>query len=243
MIKRLHLATRAGDQDADEFARAWRAAVERTVAAPADRRPERVSVATALRSFDEQPRHDAAAAWWFPDEEAVVRFEAWLDAAGEIGGALDRLVDPDRSPVVVAEEVVVRGHDWLARRWADGGTRVQHVALAVRADHLTSSAFSARWRDHAGQARAGRDRVPTPIPGPARGLAYVQDHPCPRTTGKWAYDAVSEVWFDDVEGVRQRVDWFRDNDVGRPEDLFRATWFLVLEEAVLHPIGAGVASR
>lgn len=237
MIKRLQFATRAGELDAGEFDGAWRDVVASTAGAPTHVRPVRVTASTTLRSFDEQPHHDAMAAWWFADEEGVARFEAWLDASDEVSAAIDRIVDRDRSPTVVAEEVVVRGEDWLDRRWSGGGAMVKHVALAVRADALTPGAFSARWRDHAGRARAGRDRAPIPIPDAARGQAYVQDHPCARATGEWAYDAVSEVWFDDVAGVQERVAWFRDNEVGVPDELFRATWFLVLEEAVVHPRG------
>ena len=49
-----------------------------------------------------------------------------------------------------------------------------------------------------------------------------------------AYDAVNEVYFDDLDGLRRRVGWFRDNRVGAAaDDLFGATWFLAVREQVI----------
>ena len=126
---------------------------------------------------------------------------------------------------VVAEEAVLRGAPWLEQRWRDGGPVVKHMALATRAAGLTQAEFAARWRSHAGTAGG------TPIPDEARGLAYVQNHPVP---GEWPYDAVNEVYFRDLDGLRRRVEWFR-RSVPAPADgsLFGQSWLLAVREVVI----------
>jgi hypothetical protein len=136
---------------------------------------------------------------------------------------------------VVVDEVVLRGADWLAERWLDGGPRYKHLALARRADGLSALEFSRRWREHAGQVGgASSSAPPTPIPEDVRGQAYVQNHPVPRPNGDWTYDAVNEVYFDDLDRLLGRIRWFRDNRVGaQPAELFGASWFLAVRETVL----------
>jgi hypothetical protein len=126
---------------------------------------------------------------------------------------------------VVAEEAVVRGAPWLEQRWKDGGPMVKHMALATRAAGLTQPEFAARWRAHAGTAGGAR------VPDEARGLAYVQNHPI---AGQWPYDAVNEVYFDDLDGLRRRVEWFRGN-VPAPADgsLFGQSWLVAVREVVI----------
>ena len=126
---------------------------------------------------------------------------------------------------VVAGERILRGEEWLARRWRDGGDRLKHMALATRAAGLTQAEFSRRWRSHAG--RAGM----AVIPDVARGLAYVQNHPVP---GDWPYDAVNEVYFDDLDGLKARVEWFRAN-VPDPADgvLFSSSWLIAVREVIV----------
>ena len=104
-----------------------------------------------------------------------------------------------RGDAVVAHEVVLRGAEWLEQRWRDGDEKFKHIALAHRAVGLSRDQFAERWRNHAGTSGG------TTIPDSARGLAYVQNHP---VNGDWAYDAVNEVWFDDIDAMRVRVDWF-----------------------------------
>lgn len=147
------------------------------------------------------------------------------------------LLDPGASPVIVAEEAVLRGAGWLDRRWRDGGDRLKHMALAVRAAGLTPAEFSRAWRSRAGQVRrAGATQV-TAIPDEVRGRAYVQNHP--DLAGERAYDAVNEVWFDDLAGLRARVEWFRANLSGPAEpgpaeaDLIRQSWFIAVREHVV----------
>jgi hypothetical protein len=78
------------------------------------------------------------------------------------------------------------------------------------------------------------------IPDDARGHAYVQNHPCPRAPGAgtagWVYDAVNEVYFDDAETLRVRINWFRENLSGLAEaDLVGQSWFISVREEVLLP--------
>jgi hypothetical protein len=69
------------------------------------------------------------------------------------------------------------------------------------------------------------------IPGHARGLAYVQNHPVP---GHWPYDAVNEVYFDDTESLLARIGYFERELSDRGEDdLISANWFLVVREEPL----------
>jgi hypothetical protein len=57
----------------------------------------------------------------------------------------------------------------------------------------------------------------------------VQNHPDPGRDA--AYDAVNEVYFDDLEGLRARVEWFRQNPPAH--DLVSRWWFLAVTEELL----------
>jgi hypothetical protein len=126
---------------------------------------------------------------------------------------------------VLAGEHILRGEQWLARRWHEGGDMLKHMALATRAAGLSQAEFSRRWRSHAGIAGAAV------IPGQARGLAYVQNHPVP---GDWPCDAINEVYFDDVAALRARVEWFRAN-VPDPADgvLFGRSALIAVREVIV----------
>ena len=148
----------------------------------------------------------------------------WL-ASGHAGVRI-----PDASvtrTAVVAEEVVLRGADWLEARWRDGGERFKHVAFARRADGLTPAEFAERWRSHAGSLGG------VPIPDEAKGRAYAQNHPLPRDVGEWPFDAVNEVWFDDVDGLRRRVEWFAEHHDPGGDDLFGPSRFLAVREVLV----------
>jgi hypothetical protein len=139
--------------------------------------------------------------------------------------------DPQAPPgALIASESVLRGRDWLERRWESGGEQFLHMALATRADGLTREEFSRRWRGHAGTAGGVR------IPDGARGLAYVQNHvvsgDCDGAgLDTVTVDAVNEVYFDDLAGLRQRVGWFAANPVSDP--LFGSSRFVCVRETVL----------
>jgi hypothetical protein len=237
VIKRIRFATRAAGTSPDDFAPAWREAVARVVETPAAARPARVAVCTTLRDPDDAvPRHDGVALEWFVDGDHLARYEMWLaTAVGEaMSAAIDEVLDADASPLLDADEHVLRGEDWLEARWRDGGAKYKHMAVARRAEGLSQAEFSQRWQTRAGQLRRAGDRVVTAIPDDTLGLAYVQNHPRPRPGGEWAYDAVNEVWFDDLDGLQRRVEWFRENlRDGAEDDLVRENWFLVVREEVV----------
>jgi hypothetical protein len=237
MIKRIRFATRARHLTNDAFAARWPQAVAGSAAAPLDVRPSRIAVCTTLPELTgPDPKHDGIGFEWFTDADHLARFESWLgtpDGKSSLA-AIDEVVDGDASPVIVAEESVVRGADWLERRWQEGGPKLKHMAIALRAAGLTAAEFAERWSNHAGRLGGSGAAPATVIPDDARGLAYVQNHPCPRPAGDWAYDALNEVWFDDVESLRVRIEWFRENPPDhRDDDLFRQSWFVAAREEVV----------
>ncbi|MGI8329406.1 EthD domain-containing protein [Actinomadura scrupuli] len=237
MIKRLRFATRRQDVPAEAFREAWPRAVAGAAHAPPDVRPSRVVACTTLLGLTgPDPKHDGIGIEWFTGADHLRRFEEWLatPAGGPLLQQAGTVVDRNAGPVVVAEESVMRGAEWLERRWRDGGERLKHMAIALRAEGLTPAEFSERWRNHAGQVRRPGAAGATVIPDDARGHAYVQNHPCPRTSGEWAYDAVNEVYFDDAESLRTRIEWFRENlAAGSQEDLVRRSWFIAVREEVV----------
>ncbi|MFC5752233.1 EthD domain-containing protein [Actinomadura rugatobispora] len=240
MIKRIRCAARGKGVSAAEFAEAWPGVVAGAAHAPPDVRPSRVAVCTTVPGLEgAAPRHDGVGIEWFADAGHLRGYQAWLlESSG--GRTLLRraveLVEYRASPVVVAEESVMRGEDWLERRWRDGGARLKHMALALRAAGLTPAEFSERWRNHAGRVGRAGPAGAAAIPADARGQAYVQNHPSPRANGEWAYDAVNEVYFDDVEGLRKRIEWFRENVTAQAnEDLVRRSWFIAVREEVVPP--------
>ncbi len=180
-------------------------------------------------------RHDGVGLEWFTDADHLARYDGWLetDDGRSLTAAIDRVLVPESSPLIAADEGVMRGAEWLEQRWRDGEDKFKHMAVALRASGLTLAEFSELWKSRAGQVRRAGDETVTVIPDVARGLAYVQNHPRPRSTGEWAYDAVNEVYFDDLAGLQQRVDWFRENLDGTEDDLVRENWFLVVREEVL----------
>jgi hypothetical protein len=156
--------------------------------------------------------------------------EEWFDDSPGITASAPVITSPAYAVVVAATESVMRGPSWLDQRWRDGGGCVKHMALATRAAGLTPAEFAERWRSHAGTAGG------VIIPDAARGQAYVQNHPVPLPagSGEWPYDAVNEVYFDDLAGLRERVEWFRSN-VARPADgeLFGQSWLIAVREVVV----------
>lgn len=156
---------------------------------------------------------------WFDDEDALADLAEW-DTDGDIP-----------RNVVIAREIVQRGADWLDRRWTQAGRKWKHVALARRARHLDFAEFSQRWKAKAGFASTRSGSAPSPIPEAARGLAYAQNHPVPRASGDWLFDAITEVWFNDAASMQQRVDWFRENLA--QDDLFAETCLFAVTEDVL----------
>ncbi len=116
VIKRITFANRAGDVPREVFA---------ATSAPDDARPARVTVCTALPGLgDGEPAHDVIGFEWFTDVADAERFEGWLEAEDA------RIRKP--GTVLVADELVLRGANWLEQRWRDGGERLKHMAIALR---------------------------------------------------------------------------------------------------------------
>jgi hypothetical protein len=225
MLKRIRFATLAGR--ADDFPLRWRAAVASPLAAPSEARPSRVVACTVLSDVTPGAVHDGIGIEWFADDAHLARFESWLASppGTVVAGLLTDAVEVDASPVVVAEEHILRGNEWLDQRWHDGGEKLKHMAIARRAEGLSPAQFSDLWKNRAG--KVGH----VTIPAAARGLAYVQNHPVPVGDDSWAYDALNEVYFDDMEGVRTRMAFFAGS--ASEDDLVGANWFVVAREELL----------
>jgi EthD domain len=130
------------------------------------------------------------------------------------------------SVAVAVEEVVLRGAEALAARRDAGGEGLKMMSFGRRNPALSPAEFADRWRREAG--RLGGD----PIPDKLRGVAYAQDHPRPGTEP--AFDAINEVWFDRIDDLRRRMEWFAARPV--PADLWSPSecWSVSLRE---EPVG------
>ena len=108
---------------------------------------------------------------------------------------------------VVVDAEVRRGADRLVDPSTAG--RYRMMSVARRNPALRRADFADRWRAEAG--RLGGEAIPEDV----RGLAYVQDHPVGDDP---PFDAINEVWFDTLDGLRRRAEWFAARAV--PTDLF-----------------------
>lgn len=237
MIKRIQFATRRANVTAPAFSAAWPDAVAGAADAPPGARPSRIAVCTTLADLTgRHPRHDGIAFEWFADADHLERYQDWLAAPGgrRVRQQIGRIANRDASPVIVADEHILRGAGWLEQRWRGGGEKLKHMAIAMRASGLTAAEFSRAWQGRAGQLRRPGAAEVTVIPDEARGHAYVQNHPRPLTAGEWAYDALNEVYFDDADSLRTRIEWFRENLANQAEeDLVRQSWFIAAREQPL----------
>jgi hypothetical protein len=240
VIKRVRFGTRKAELAPEAFPAAWRQAASASADGPQDVRPLRVAVCTSLPEIISNPRHDGILLEWFSDLDHLERLQAWLETTGREPEVrrLHRALDWEASPVIVVDEVVLRGGVWLEQRWQEGGEKLKHMAIARRAADLTLAEFSERWKGRAGMIGRPGEAGTITIPDEARGRAYIQNHPQARRTGDWAYDAFNEVYFEDVDSLRLRVDWFKESLAGGTEDdLVRANWFLAAREEVLFNCG------
>lgn len=223
MIKRFRFFTRGRQAHPDDVVAGAGELMSASATAPVEARPLRIVLCpTMIELTGAEPRHDAVGIDWFSDPDHLRRFEAWT---------LDP--DPVDNVVVVAREHALRGAQWLHTRWHDRGPKFKHMAVAQRADGLTPAEFLDRWRNHAGSVqRPGA--APVRIPDTARGQAYLQNHPIPRTTGEWPYDAVNEVYFDTVDDLRSRIEWFERNlPSDQSDDLFGDSWLIAVREEIV----------
>lgn len=181
-------------------------------------RPARATVAAAVSGIVEEPRHEQMVTLSFTELDQL---HAFAEAVGHL----------ESGGVILTEDHVVRGGDWLVHRW-DRGPVLKHVALAKRADGLTLAEVLQAWSTHGGSVQRPGEPV-VAIPERERGLAYVQHHPRVDGDHEWPYDAITEVWFDDLEALRARADWFAFGPGSGPQALFRQSWFLALRETAL----------
>ena len=145
----------------------------------------------------------------------------------------DGASDTSRDTVLVVDEVVLRGADWLDARWRDGGDRYKHVALATRSPGLSPAEFAERWRAHASTVTTSASGPAVVVPDAVKGRAYAQDHPVPGAPPA-SFDGLNEVWFDDLAGLDARLAWFAEHGVGRTDDgLFAPATYLTVVETVL----------
>jgi hypothetical protein len=227
LIKRFRLATAKRGLGREEFAGGWREAVAAAASAPARARPVRLTVSVALPETTTDQRHDGVSIEWFRDREHLRRFESWLGttAGRAVRELRSEVIEFDASPVVVTSERVVSGADWLDRRWQEGGPKLKQLAIAIRADGLTLPQFLERWRGRADPVGAAS------VPAAYRGLASVQNHPLVDAGREWAYDAITEVYFDDVDSLLARIAYFGREPAGDADnDLVRAHWLLAVSE-------------
>ncbi|HZM32732.1 MAG TPA: hypothetical protein VFB77_19680 [Acidimicrobiales bacterium] len=126
---------------------------------------------------------------------------------------------------VAVEEVVLRGADALAAHRDAGGDGLKMMSFGRRNPALSAAEFAARWRREAG--RLGGESIPDDL----RGFAYAQDHPPPGSDPP--FDAVNEVWFDRLDGLLRRAEWFASHPV--PADLWSPSecWSVCLREETL----------
>jgi hypothetical protein len=177
----------------------WEAAL---AAGPAEGRPRRVALAVALDLPDlAPPPFTAIDVQWFDDPAAAFAGDEWLARVDPELRVGSELFGP-RSCQVVAEEVVLRGPDYLTARWQQGGERFKMTSFGKRNPDLTLAQFSARWRRQAG--RLGDEEIPAEM----RGLAYVQNHPVPLDGHEWPFDAVNEVYFERLDDLQRRRTYF-----------------------------------
>ncbi len=179
--------------------------------------PDRVTLATALDLAGLPP----------PRFAAIEIVWASVDAAGTPPD--EAMVAGRRDEGVIAvpvDEVVVRGAEALTTRWADAGERFKMMSVGRRNPALTRAEFVERWRTEAG--RLGGDRIPDEL----RGLAYVQNHP---RGDDPPFDAINEVWFDRLDDLRRRAEWFAARPI--PADLMSPAdcWSLYLRETLVVP--------
>jgi hypothetical protein len=226
VIKLILLASGRVGQRSEDFQQQWRAAFESVATAPPTAQPRRVVACFSLPELLADPVVDGVGLAWFDDRSHLAAFEEWSWSTNRLPFTKVDVAEA----VLVADEVVLRGAEWLDHRWAEGGDRLKHIAIARRASGLSPAEFSQRWRAHAGILAPS-----VPIPEAARGQAYVQNHPRPDGP-EGLYDAVNEVYFDDLDSLRFRIEWLAANQPGGGiSDLFGESWSVAVREEILWP--------
>jgi hypothetical protein len=144
---------------------------------------------TVLRFWTADPPPDAAVALTLDGLPAP----AWVAVGGEGDG------EGEADLELEVEALVVRGTP---------GGRFVMMSYGRRNPSLSRPEFAERWKEEAGNL--GGEVIPDEV----RGLAYVQYHPIDEDP---PLDAVNQVWFDDLESLRRRAEWFAARPI--PETL------------------------
>ena len=103
------------------------------------------------------------------------------------------------------------------------------MAIARRAQGLTLTELFQLWKHPGGKVGT------VVIPDEAHGLAYIQNWPQDGGAVEWEYDALNEVYFDDLNGLRTRIAYFAETLGDQTEDdlLLAESWFLAAREELL----------
>ena len=82
-----------------------------------------------------RPRNDVISLGGSATASTCAGLESWLGtpAGRAVREQRSEVIEFDASPVVAARERVVRGADWLERRWQEGGPKLKQLAIASRA--------------------------------------------------------------------------------------------------------------
>ena len=168
---------------------------------------------------DESTAETLAAAWRSVGPRVAVATALTLPGLPPPRYAAVDMVWSDQAAGWPGDPAVVVPVEDEVRRGRLGAERYTMMSVARRNPALSRAEFAARWRAEAGRLGA------EPIPDAVRGTAYVQDHP---TGDDPPVDAINEAWFADLDGLRQRADWFATRPV--PAELFdpAESWALYL---------------
>jgi uncharacterized protein (TIGR02118 family) len=99
------------------------------------------------------------------------------------------------------------------------------IALVRRNEDMTYDEFRTYWQDHHSQ-------IVAKLPGLRR---YIQNPALDLAGKEWPYDGVAELWFDDVDAIRDAFRSPEADAVREDEPRFVRTieWFLADEFPVL----------
>lgn len=234
MIKRIQFFSRRAEISPAEFQTRWLHAFTQALRVDA---PARAVANIVLHDVPGcEAAHDAISMEWFDSTDPYVAMPWEATSARHDRTDLqpfEELGDAEAYRCIIADELVLRGADWLDRRWLEAAPKFKHMALARRAHGLSAAEFSERWRNRAGQLGGGSSAPVITIPDAARGHAYVQNHPC-QLVDPSAYDAINEVYFDHLTAMRARIEFFAQHDLLKADsELISLTHFAVVREHMI----------
>lgn len=219
MTKRIQFLTRRAGLHPVEFQTRWLGDFAQALATPSRSTPSRAVACIVLPGSE--INYDAISMEWF--DEASVEQTVTFNA----------LIDPQASDCILVDELVLRGAAWLERRWLDTTPKYKHMALAHRAYGFSAAEFSERWRNRPGRLGGGPSAPVIEIPEPARGHAYIQNHPRQQVEAS-VFDAINEAYFDDLSAMRARIDFFAQHDLLKTDsELISQAHFAIVREHVI----------